>query len=43
MVFDTQTRQFVGSGCYIVSGGLSNGEITQFETVSAEFVGQLTL
>jgi hypothetical protein len=43
MVFDTQMKQFVGSGCYIVNGGVPTGEIRQFETVSAEFVGQLTL
>ena len=40
MVFDTQTRQFVGSGCYVVPSEPSIGEVTQFETVSAEFVGQ---
>ncbi|HSZ76610.1 MAG TPA: hypothetical protein VK775_04385 [Chthoniobacterales bacterium] len=40
MVFDTQTRQFAGSGCYIVQGEPSIGEVTKFETVSAEFVGQ---
>jgi hypothetical protein len=40
MVFDTQTRQFVGSGCYVVHGEPSIGEVTRFETVSAEFVGQ---
>jgi hypothetical protein len=40
MVFDTQTRQFVGSGCYVVQGEPSVGEVTRFETVSAEFVGQ---
>jgi hypothetical protein len=40
MVFDTQTRQFVGSGCYVVASEPSIGEVTRFETVSAEFVGQ---
>jgi hypothetical protein len=40
MVFDTQTRQFVGSGCYVVQGEPPIGEVTKFETVSAEFVGQ---
>ena len=39
MVFDTQTREFVGSGCYIVSTAPRPGEVTQFDTVSAEFVG----
>jgi hypothetical protein len=43
MVFDTQTRQFVGSGCYVLSSEPSVGEISKFETVSAEFVGQGTL
>jgi hypothetical protein len=43
MVFDTQTRHFVGSGCYLVTGEPSIGEVTRFETVSAEFVGQGTL
>ena len=40
MVFDTQTQQFVGSGCYVVQSEPSIGEVTKFETVSAEFVGQ---
>jgi hypothetical protein len=40
MVFDTQTRQFVGSGCYVVPSEPSIGEVTRFEAVSAEFVGQ---
>jgi hypothetical protein len=40
MVFDTQTRQFVGSGCYVVPSEPSIGEVTKFETGSAEFVGQ---
>jgi hypothetical protein len=39
MVFDTQTREFVGSGCYIVSTAPRTGEVRQFEAVSAEFVG----
>ncbi len=43
MVFDTQNREFVGSGCYVVSGKPSAGEVAQFETVSAEFVGHGTL
>jgi hypothetical protein len=43
MVFDTQTRKFVGSGCYVVSSEPSAGEVAQFETVSAEFVGHETL
>jgi hypothetical protein len=40
MVFDTQAKQFVGSGCYVVTGKSSIGDVAQFETVSAEFVGQ---
>jgi hypothetical protein len=43
MVFDTETRQFVGSGCYLVQGEPSTAEVTRFETVSAEFVGQENL
>jgi hypothetical protein len=43
MVFDTQAKQFVGSGCYVVTGKPSMGDVTKFETVSAEFVGQETL
>jgi hypothetical protein len=43
MVFDTQAKQFVGSGCYIVTGRPSIGDVAKFETVSAEFVGQGTL
>jgi hypothetical protein len=39
MVFDTQTREFVGSSCYVVSSVPFAGEVAQFETVSAEFVG----
>ena len=40
MVFDTQTEEFVGSGCYVVNTAPSAGEVAQFETVSAEFVGR---
>jgi hypothetical protein len=40
MVFDTQTKEFVGSSCYVVSSAPFAGEVGQFETVSAEFVGQ---
>jgi hypothetical protein len=43
MVFDTQTRQFAGSGCYLVSSEPPIGQITTFQTVSAEFVGSGTL
>jgi hypothetical protein len=40
MVFDTQTRQFVGSGCYVVESLPTAGAVTKFESVTAEFVGQ---
>jgi len=43
MVFDTQTGQFDGSGCYLVSSEPPIGQITTFQTVSAEFVGPGTL
>jgi hypothetical protein len=43
MVFDTQAREFVGSGCYIVGAEPSAGEVTRFEGVSAEFVGHEAL
>lgn len=40
MVFDTQTQEFVGAKCYVVSTTPLAGEVAQFETVSAEFVGR---
>jgi hypothetical protein len=43
MVFDTQTKQFAGSRCYVVTGQRSIGEVDKFETVSAEFVGHGSL
>jgi hypothetical protein len=43
MVFDTQTEQFVGAGCYVVASEPTVGEVDRFETASAEFVGQGTL
>jgi hypothetical protein len=39
MVFDTQTQQFVGSGAYAVDSLPAIGEVSRFETMSAEFVG----
>jgi hypothetical protein len=39
MVYDTQTREFVGSGCYVVSTEPLAGAVSKFESVSAEFVG----
>jgi hypothetical protein len=41
MVFDTQKQQFVGSNCYLVEKLPSAGTVTQFESVGAEYVGQL--
>jgi hypothetical protein len=43
MVFDTQTKEFVGSHCYIVDTQPSTGEVAKFEGISAEFVGHQTL
>jgi hypothetical protein len=43
MVFDTQAREFVGSGCYVVSSEPLAGDVAKFESVSAEFVGHETL
>jgi hypothetical protein len=43
MVFDTQAREFVGSGCYVVSSEPLAGAVAKFESVSAEFVGHETL
>jgi hypothetical protein len=43
MVYDTQTKQFVGSGCYLVNNEPSVGDVMMFQTVSAEFVGQNSL
>ena len=43
MVFDTQTREFVGSGCYVINREPLAGEVAQPDTVSAEFVGHETL
>ena len=43
MVFDTQTRQFVGSGCYVVPSEPSNGKVETFETASGEFGGHRDL
>jgi hypothetical protein len=43
MVFDTQTRQFVGSGVYAVESLPAVGPLMTFDTMSAEFVGQESL
>ncbi|HET9377782.1 MAG TPA: hypothetical protein VFO40_22610 [Chthoniobacterales bacterium] len=39
MVFDTVSKAFVGSGCYVVGVSLEPGEIDTFETHSAEYIG----
>jgi hypothetical protein len=43
MVFDTQSKKFVGSGCYVVGNLPPVGTIAKFDTYSAEFVGGPTL
>ena len=43
MVFDTQSKQFVGSGCYVIGSLPPAGTIVKFDTFSAEFVGTSTL
>jgi hypothetical protein len=40
MVFDTQSREFVGSDCYVVAALPGAGRLAQFEAVTAEFVGK---
>jgi len=40
IVFDTQAKQFVGSGCYVVERLPTPGAVTKFESASAEFVAQ---
>ena len=39
MIFDTQSKQFVGTVCYVISSEPAIGEIARFDTMSAEFVG----
>jgi hypothetical protein len=39
MVFDTVSKEFVGSGCYVVGGTPTLGEVDTFETYSAEYIG----
>jgi hypothetical protein len=43
MVFDTQSNQFVGSGCYVIGSIPPVGTVAKFETVSAEYVGTASL
>jgi hypothetical protein len=39
MVFDTVSKEFVGTGCYVVGVTLQPGESDTFETHSAEYIG----
>jgi hypothetical protein len=39
MVFDATSKQFVGSGCYVVASIPPGGTTAKFETFTAEFVG----
>ena len=41
MVYDMQTKQFVGSGCYLVSNEPLVGEVSVFQNISVEFVGRI--
>jgi hypothetical protein len=38
MVFDTQSKEFVGTGCYVVGSLPDDGQLVEFESVTAEFV-----
>lgn len=38
MVFDTESKQFVGSGCYVVGQLPAEGQVAKFETYNAEYV-----
>lgn len=42
MVFDTESKQFVGSGCYVVGQLPAEGEVEKFETYNAEYVSSGT-
>lgn len=43
MVFDTQSKQFVGSGCYVIGSLPPVGTVAKFDTFSAEYVGTSSL
>ena len=43
MVFDSQSKQFVGSGCYVVGNLPPAGTVAKFDTFSAEYVGAQSL
>jgi hypothetical protein len=38
-IYDTQSKQFVGTVCYVISSEPAIGELAHFDTQSAEFVG----
>jgi hypothetical protein len=38
-IYDTQSKQFVGTVCYVIGSEPGIGELAQFESQSAEFVG----
>jgi len=40
MVFDTESKQSVGTGCYVVGSLPAPGTLGQFESVTAELVGE---
>lgn len=42
MVFDTDSKQFVGSGCYVVSELPAEGQVAKFESYTAEYVSSGT-
>ena len=42
MVFDVQSKQFVGSGCYVIPSLPPAGTVAKFDTLSAEYVGTTT-
>ncbi len=39
MIYDTQTQQVVGNNVYDVKTAPQDGQVTKFDTVSAEYVG----
>ena len=38
-IYDTQSKQFVGTVCYVIASEPAIGELARFESTSAEFVG----
>ena len=38
-VFDVETHEYVGGSCYVVSALPTVGQVTTFDTYSAEFIG----